>query len=248
MMAIDSLIKLKKQLETVRGEGEFTHWKQSVLSTLPSDSEWHDKLDDACSEMLQSRYLLGSRSRESNRSVHGLTKLMDNIIQSMAVVSTPPKESKITMAVATNRVFIVHGHDESMRHYFANTLMKLGLKPIILHEQPDAGKTIIEKFERDSDVGFAVILLSPDDMGYKKDYGAKKAKPRARQNVILELGYFVGKLGRAKVMVLKRGDDLEDPSDLIGVVYTPFDDHGAWRLKLVNELKAAGYKVSADDL
>ena len=135
-----------------------------------------------------------------------------------------------------------------MKQSVARTLMKLKLEPIILHEQPDSGKTIIEKFERDSDVGFAVILLSPDDMGYKKDDGAKKAKPRARQNVIFELGYFVGKLGRNKVMALKRGDDLEVPSDLSGVVYTPFDDHGAWRLKLVKELKAAGYNADANDL
>ena len=140
-----------------------------------------------------------------------------------------------------------------MKQSVARTLMKLNLEPIILHEQPDSGKTIIEKLERDAISGFAVILLSPDDMGYlkdevAKDKGAKQIKPRARQNVILELGYFIGRLGRDKVMALKKGDDLEVPSELSGVVYTPFDDHGGWKSKLVKELKAAGYKVSADDL
>ncbi len=148
----------------------------------------------------------------------------------------------------SQQIFIVHGHDEAMKQSVARTLENLGLKPIILHEQPDSGKTIIEKFERDADLGFAVVLLSPDDMGYKKDDGVKQSNPRARQNVILELGIFVGKLGRDKVMILKRGDDLEDPSDLRGVVCTPFDSHEGWKLKLVNELKAAGYMVSADDL
>ncbi len=149
----------------------------------------------------------------------------------------------------SNQIFIVHGHDEAMKQSVARTLMKLKLDPIILHEQPNAGKTIIEKFERDSSlVGFAVVLLSPDDMGYMKDDGAEKAKPRARQNVILELGYFVGRLGRDKVMALKRGDDLEVPSDLSGVVYTPFDSHGAWEMKLLKELKAAWYNVDANHL
>ena len=140
-----------------------------------------------------------------------------------------------------------------MKHSVARTLEKLKLDSIILYEQPDSGKTIIEKFERDADVGFAVVLLSPDDMGYLRDEaaedkGVKLTKPRARQNVILELGYFIGKLGRSKVMALKKGDDLEVPSDLSGVVYTPFDDHGAWAMKLVNELKAAGYNVDANHL
>lgn len=248
MMAIDSLIRLKKQLESVRGQGEFAHWKQSVQSTLPVDSEWLAQLEDACAELLPSGYLTGSRNRVADRSIHALKGLLDKIIKSMTELSTPTNESNIKMAKATNRVFIVHGHDEAMQQSVALTLTNLKLAPIILHEQPNSGMTIFEKIERHSDVGFAVILLSPDDMGYKKEVGAEKAQPRARQNVILELGYFVGRLGRDKVMALKRGDDLEVPSDLSGVVYTPFDVHDGWKSKLVKELKAAGYNVSADDL
>jgi hypothetical protein len=118
-------------------------------------------------------------------------------------------------------IFIVHGHDEEMKQSVARVLSILGLKPIILHEQPNEGKTIIEKFEKNSNVGFAVILLSPDDFAYsvKSTDPEKDRKHQARQNVILELGYFVGNLGRSKVFSLKR-DSVELPSDFHGVVYT----------------------------
>lgn len=189
------------------------------------------------------------RNDQTARSAHsqlGEVLTMTLEIQRMELISVCKKSEVDSPNVKS--VFIVHGHDDGMKQSVARTLEKLGLMPIILHEQPDSGKTIIEKFVRDADVGFAVVLLSPDDMGYKKDDGAEKAKPRARQNVILELGYFVGRLGRDKVMALKRGDDLELPSDLSGVVYTPFDDHGAWEMKLLKELKAAGYNVDANHL
>jgi predicted nucleotide-binding protein len=96
-------------------------------------------------------------------------------------------------------------------------------------------------------VGFAVVLLSPDDMGYSITAGAETAKPRARQNVILELGFFLGTLGRENVLALHSGD-VEIPSDFSGVLFTPYDPGGAWPYKLTRELRESGYKVSADDL
>ncbi len=244
----------------VYGDERFQRWRDRLSSyldkTLPGESErlaqrlgsyrWSDLRYQQTNPQ---KWFWG---RYGEQAVAFLDGLVDELKQCKYVVknveeTTYPIASKVSTK-GRAKVFVVHGHDEAMKQSVARTLMKLKLEPIILHEQPDSGKTIIEKFERDSDVGFAVILLSPDDMGYKKDDGAKKAKPRARQNVIFELGYFVGKLGRNKVMALKRGDDLEVPSDLSGVVYTPFDDHGAWRLKLVKELKAAGYNADANDL
>ena len=148
----------------------------------------------------------------------------------------------------SEKVFIVHGHDDVMKHSVARAVSQIGLTPIILHEQPNQGKTIIEKFERDSNAGFAVVLLSPYDLAYSANSDPSSAKPRARQNVVLELGYFAGKLGRDRVMALKRGNDLEVPSDFSGVVYTQFDDAGNWRFELVRELKAAGYDVDANAL
>ena len=103
---------------------------------------------------------------------------------------------------------------------------------MILHEQPNQGRTIIEKFEAHADVDFAIVLLTPDDVGGSKE---GQLQPRARQNVILELGYFIGKLGRNNVCAVKLGD-LEIPSDIIGVIWTPFDPHGAWKTALAKEL------------
>ncbi|QBR21042.1 TIR domain-containing protein [Bacillus licheniformis] len=151
----------------------------------------------------------------------------------------------------TNNIFIVHGHDESMKSEVARTIESLGLHPIILHEQPNDGLTIIEKFEKHSlNCHFAIVLLSPDDEGYpKSDQKAKKF--RARQNVILELGYFVGVLGRENVLSLVKYDptgDLEIPNDFAGVVYTEFDKGGGWKLKIAQQLKKNGYSINANDL
>ena len=202
-----------------------------------------------------------SSPENDERAMNSKAKLLAMLVGTHQATEGNCETSRLTeksqiqneVVVMSTKVFIVHGHDDAMKQSVARTLEKLKLEPIILHEQPDSGKTIIEKLEGHAISGFAVILLSPDDMGYlkdekAKDKGAKNAKPRARENVILELGYFVGSLGRDKVMALKRGNDLEVPSDLSGVVYTPFDDHGAWEMKLVRELKAAGYIVDANAL
>ena len=154
----------------------------------------------------------------------------------------------ISVAPSSIKVFLVHGHDEEMKQHVARTLTTLQLAPIILHEQPNQGRTIIEKFEKNADVGYAIILLSPDDVGYAAKAGEASAKPRARQNVVLELGYFVARLGRDRVLALKRGSDLDVPSDFSGVVYTEYDTAGRWRFELARELKALGYDIDANAL
>jgi len=139
----------------------------------------------------------------------------------------------------SKKVFIVHGHAEAAREAVARFLEQLGLKPIILHEHPNQGRTVIEKFEAHADVGFAVVLLTPDDEGGRP---GGEQRPRARQNVILELGYFIGRLGRGQVCALKAGN-LELPSDILGIAWTALDPAGAWRQQLAKELDAAGYRV-----
>ena len=145
---------------------------------------------------------------------------------------------------SSTRIFVVHGRDEAAREAVFNVLMKLGLVPVILHEQANQGRTIIEKIEVNSDVRFAVVLLTPDDIG---GMDGQELKPRARQNVLLELGYFVGLLGRKNVCALKKGD-LEIPSDFGGVAYTAFDDRRAWAFELARELRAAGYAIDVNRL
>ena len=137
-----------------------------------------------------------------------------------------------------NNVFIVHGHDDTLKSEVARFIEKLHLKAIILSEQANQGRTIIEKFEAHAEtVDFAVVLLTPDDVGSAK---GGETKSRARQNVILELGYFIGKISRQKVCALfKSGVEL--PSDILGVVYVPAD--GDWRLPLAREMKTAGLLV-----
>ncbi len=175
---------------------------------------------------------------ESLRSILGRLALFEvvpaNEVPPWRRIPTPS-----THAVSRD-IFVVHGRDEATKQSVARFLEQLELRPIILHEQADKGRTIIEKFEDHSDVGFAVVLLTPDDQGGLR--GSGDLTPRARQNVILELGYFVGKLGRERVCALKV-DGVEEPSDFQGVLYVPFDGTSTWRLTLAGELKAAGIDV-----
>lgn len=138
----------------------------------------------------------------------------------------------------SSKIFIVHGHDTSMLGLVSSFVKKLELTPIILHEQPNKGRTIIEKFVDYSDVGFAVVLLSPDDTAVKDE----KKISRARQNVIFELGYFLGKLGRERVVALYKSS-VEIPSDYSGVLYVEFNEFENWRIQLCKELKAVGFNI-----
>lgn len=146
----------------------------------------------------------------------------------------------------SKRVFVVHGHDNEVKTVVARLLEQLGLEPVILHEQPNAGLTIIEKIEVCSDVAFSVVLLTPDDVGCKADE-QPKVHSRARQNVILELGYFIGVLSRRRVCALFKAG-VEIPSDFSGVVYVEFDPSGGWRTKLAQELVEAGFSIQLSAL
>jgi predicted nucleotide-binding protein len=152
--------------------------------------------------------------------------------------------SSIKKDVSQNRkVFVVHGHDEAVLQTVVRLIEKLNLIPIVLREEPNKGATIIEKFEANADVGFAVVLMTADDMGASIDDAQSDGyRPRARQNVIMELGYFAAYLSRSRICVLK-SDGVEEPSDILGVVYQAIDSGGGWRLVLGRELKAAGYNV-----
>jgi predicted nucleotide-binding protein len=145
---------------------------------------------------------------------------------------------------SNKKIFIVHGHDNAVRESVARFVEQLGLQPIILHEQVNQNLTVIEKLEKHSDVGFAIVLLTPDDVGSKK---GGTTVPRARQNVLIELGYFVGKLGRGRVCTL-RAENTEIPSDFSGVVYTDMDKAGAWKNSLASELRSAGCNIDANAL
>ncbi len=151
---------------------------------------------------------------------------------------------QVEIRTGSDKVFVIHGHDEAARESVARFLENLELEPIILHERSNKGRTIIEKFEQLAEVGFVVALLTPDDVGAPKRE-KKNLQPRARQNVIFEFGYFIGKLGRKRVCALLKGK-VEKPSDFDGVLYIPLDDSGGWRMKLIKELQSAGLHIDAN--
>lgn len=136
-----------------------------------------------------------------------------------------------------NKVFVVHGHDGELKNAIARTLERQGIEPIILSEQANLGTTIIEKFERNSEVKAAICLFTEDDLGKPK--ADESLKARARQNVVFEAGYFIGKLGRENVVLLAN-KKIEMPSDLSGVVYT---DNTMWEIQVLKELREMGFTI-----
>lgn len=149
----------------------------------------------------------------------------------------------------SNKVFIVHGHDNELKLDVERFIREIGLQPVVLHREIDRGQTIIEKFEENSDVGFAFILLTPDEIAYTADQKDKKDTERkweyrARPNVIFEYGYFIGKLGRERVCCLSKGN-VTVPSDISGLLYKSInntvDEQG---MAIIRELRAVGYTIN----
>jgi predicted nucleotide-binding protein len=148
---------------------------------------------------------------------------------------------------ARRRVFVVCGTDSEMKQAITNALTKLKLVPIVMCEEPSQGKKIVERFADYEDIGFAVVLLSPDDSVYIKDEPPTKRKLRPRQEVIFELGFLLGKLGKSNVLVFFREcANFEIPTDFEGIIATAFDDRDSWKLALIRELTNCGYNVDAD--
>jgi len=154
----------------------------------------------------------------------------------------PKKQSKSLVEKKTAKIFIVHGRDDATKNKVARYIKRFDVEPIILHEQPNSGRTIIEKFEGEAaDVDFAIVLLTADDQGSL--VGSEDGlQSRARQNVIFELGYFIGVLSRAKVVAL-REDGVELPSDYAGIIYIDLDEKESWKLELAKEIKSAGIDI-----
>ena len=189
-------------------------------------------LDDISTDMLDKAEKSMQQKLKEMRQWQHEDMLLANISQRTSMERT--KEYK--------KVFIVHGHDNALKQEVARIVEKQGLEAIILSEQANRGKTIIEKFEEHSDVGATICLFTGDDYGKAKD--ATSENLRARQNVVFEAGYFMGKLGRENV-VLIANPDIEIPSDLKGVVYT---NEKSWQIDVLKELKAIGYAIDLNKL
>lgn len=156
--------------------------------------------------------------------------------ESEAPIVTQPKAP-----MDKSKVFIVHGHDNAAKEAVARFVEKIGLEAIILHEQASSGNTIIEKIEANSNVGFAIVLYTACDVGASKEE-KDQLKPRARQNVVFEHGYLIGKIGRENVCALVKGN-IETPNDISGVVYIKMEGEKEWKYKVADEMKESGYNV-----
>ena len=169
-----------------------------------------------------------------------LIKLKNKIDLLKSNVEDIKIETKQKQELNMSQVFIVHGHDELVKIETARFIEKLGFEPIILHEQASSGKTVIEKIESYSNVGFGIVLYTPCDLGSKKGEETN-LNARARQNVVFEHGYLIGKIGRENVCALVH-KSVETPNDISGVVYIPLN--GSWKIELAKELRNSGYPVN----
>ena len=180
----------------------------------------------------------------------------EGLEQALAKLPAPDASKTVRAAVAKDelpRVFVVHGHDDTAREQLELILHRLDLNPFVLANTGGAGMTIIEALEREivernTRCRFGIVLLTPDDMGYSVREGDIGRKPRARQNVVLEMGMLLATLGRSNVVILQKGF-IELPSDAQGIIYIPFNNHVRETVpKLADRLRVAGFEISAQAL
>ena len=222
--------------------------RSDVLRDVPIKEQYEFKR--VASAVRNNSSLSGGRQNAPLRSnIEFLKSWAQRASEKLSIMSAEPQvptaapTSEAGDLERSNDIFIVHGHDGEAREAVARFISAIGLNPIVLSEKANQGKTVIEKFEAHSGAaGFAVVLVTPDDEGRK--VGTDDLRRRARQNVILELGYFMGALGRDKVCAMATTRDVELPSDLSGIITEPFDGAGpSWKMSLVRELRAAGYDI-----
>lgn len=187
-------------------------------------------------ERLDIQYLNGYEKDDFDREI---TKIESALSACLRITPKGKKTQIETKELDLTKVFIVHGQDDLLKNQVARFIEKLGLKAIILHEQASSGKTIIEKIEEHSNVGFGIILYTPCDIGAKNEK-THNLQPRARQNVVFEHGFLIGKIGRRNVCALVKGN-IEKPNDISGVVYISTEEE--WKLSLAKEMRNSGYDI-----
>jgi predicted nucleotide-binding protein len=230
----------------IKDHNQYSAWQRRLLSFLNAVGQ---EQNGRTVQALGGRYPEMEWKVYIDRQVShldGLAITLRALVQTEQIAAVTAIAAQQLTASPSSRVFLVHGHDVAAKESVARFMEKLSLSPVILHEQANEGKTIIEKFESHSNVSFAVVLLTPDDVGAAA--GKTDAlSPRARQNVVLELGYFTGKLGRKRVCALFK-PGIEVPSDIHGVLFVELDGPGAWKTKLAQEMVGAGLQINLEGL
>ena len=238
---------------------EYSKWNSfngELLKRMFTTEELADEYNWWGLAVLGGRQSLGEQIAELGKDIDKKIHRLDSIIERLELfplASAQRSEASIDAQeeispARSRKVFVVHGHDEVAKTNLEVFLHEIGLEPVVLHRQADEGLTIIEKFEKHSEVGYAFILLTPDEIAYLKSdevkpEGQRRKEARARPNVIFEFGYFVGKLGRSRVCCLYTGD-VALPSDVSGMIYKKFGssiDEVAY--SIIKDLKASGYAI-----
>lgn len=226
---------LRRIFTTEEVADEYSRWFVAVLSTQTS-----------LSEDITDLY------KDIESKIHRLDSISDRLeliplSAEHQLQSTSSHRER--SSIKSRKVFVVHGHDEVSKTNLEVFLREIGLEPVVLHRQADEGLTIIEKFEKHSEVGYAFILLTPDEIAYlaqedEKSEDERRKEYRARPNVIFEFGYFVGKLGRSRVCCLYTGN-VTLPSDISGMIYKKFNTNiEEVAYGIIKDLKAQGYAVA----
>lgn len=231
--------------QQIKNKDEFEIWYTYIRELLKRLID----TDELLVEFDNSYYVTRGFEENLSTCVKEAIVILKSIQSKLELIpeSTTMKSYDSPIKPQGNRVFIVHGHNDGIKEAVARLVEKIGLHAIILHEQPDQGKTVVEKFENYSDVAFAIIILTADDRGGVKTKQYKNQRLRARQNVIFEHGFFVAKLGRENVCALYE-EEVELPSDLRGVLYKPLDIIGNWKYSLGKEMQAAGLPIDLNKI
>lgn len=257
LLLLSNLKDSQHQLGTALRECEnWSNYNEKLLSRLFDNKEIVDKYTKFSGEIPWIPYTSQPTASEKfdifqkrfENSINSLVEMCDQIEIPKETLDEIDKESlQIPSHTFGDKIFIVHGHNEAAKLKMARFVDSLELIPIILDEQPSRGQTIIDKFEEHADqVGFAIVLLTCDDVGAPKER-LENPEPRARQNVILELGYFLCGLGRERVRILYE-EGVELPSDVYGLSYVPMDKSAGWKLELAKEMASVGIPIDLNKL
>lgn len=249
---MDSCAKLKKLIQTANelldkrvtaDLPEFKTWHASALRFLTNEFG-EDSIEVTNFKKTRFQCALFDDEQQRIWCSNGLKATIPTFEELLSDLdeddeNTPKNDSKIN----NNKVFIVHGHNGELKYKTAELLRKLGIEPIILHDQPNSCRTIIEKIEDfGSEASAAIILFTPDDVG--KAVSEDEPKSRGRQNVVFEAGCFMGLLGRNNTILIKSDDSIELPGDLDGIVYSD----SANEFIIAKELKSMGFDIDLNKI
>ena len=247
--------------DSMRDFHNWSEYNEKLLLRLFDNSsmvdEYNRPYDNYDNVESWNTYNMGPNIDTYRRDITTKIKRLEGIRDQLELYDEPPDVlqrisgnkgvSDTPQSTFGDEVFIVHGHDDEAKVTVARFVENLGIEATILHERANRGQTIPEKFEEHADeAGFAIILLTPDDVGASQDE-ANNLKPRARQNVVLELGYFWGRLGRERMCVLYK-EGVELPSDIHGILYVLLDSFNGWQLQLAREMQQAGLPIDLNKL